>query len=82
MLARRGTYEKAEQLAREAVEIGETTEELSAKAETRADLAEVLAFAGRPDEAAPLLEEALALFEAKENVVRAEQTRARLAEVG
>ena len=62
-------------------QIGETTEDLNAKAETRADLGEVLALAGRPEDAADAIEEALARFEAKENLVRAKQMRERLAEL-
>jgi tetratricopeptide (TPR) repeat protein len=79
VLARRGGYEEAERLAREAVEIGETTEDLNSKAKVRADLAEVLALAGRADEAADLLEQALERFETKENLVEADRTRERLA---
>lgn len=81
VLARRGEHDEAERLACEAVEIGESTEDLSSKAEARADLGDVLALAGRPEEAADTIEEALAHFEAKENVVRAKQMRERLAEL-
>ena len=81
VLARRGEHEKAERLAREAVEIGETTEDLSSKAETRADLGEILAIASRREDAADAIEEALTRFEAKENLVRAKQMRERLAEL-
>jgi tetratricopeptide (TPR) repeat protein len=79
VLGRRGEHEEAERLARKAVEIGETTEDLSSKAETRADLGEVLALAGRPEEAAEALEQALARFEAKENLVMAGRMRERIA---
>ncbi len=79
ILARRGRHEEAEQLARQAVAIGDTTEDLDAQAEARADLGEILALAGRPQDAAPVVEEALARFEAKENLARAEQMRAWLA---
>jgi len=81
ILARRGEHEEAERLAGEAVEIGDTTEDLDSKAEARADLGDVLVLAGRPDQAAPVLEEALARFEAKENLVRSAQMRKRLAEL-
>jgi class 3 adenylate cyclase/tetratricopeptide (TPR) repeat protein len=80
VLARRGEHEEAERLAREAIEIGETTEDLNSKAEARADLGEVLSAAGRPQDAARAAEEALARFEAKENLVRAGQMRERLAQ--
>ncbi|HET7760248.1 MAG TPA: hypothetical protein VFK62_10030, partial [Gaiellaceae bacterium] len=81
VLARRGEHGEAERLALEAIEVGETTEDLNSKAEARADLAEVLALAGRVDEAAGVAEEARARFEAKESRVRAEQMRVRLAEL-
>jgi tetratricopeptide (TPR) repeat protein len=79
VLARRSEYDEAERLAREAVEIGESTEDLGSKAEARADLGEVLTLAGRPQEAAEALEEALVRFEAKENLVMAGRVRERLA---
>jgi class 3 adenylate cyclase/tetratricopeptide (TPR) repeat protein len=79
VLARRGEHAEAERLARRAIEIAETTEDLNSKAEARADLGEVLAIAGRPEDAADVVEEALARFEAKENVVRAKEMRDRLA---
>jgi len=82
VLARRGEHEQAARLAREAIEIGETTEELTSKAEARAVLGEILAIAGHTEEAARALEEALARFEAKENLVRAAQMRERLASLG
>jgi tetratricopeptide (TPR) repeat protein len=81
VLARRAEHEEAERLASEAVEIGETTEDLSSKAEARATLGDVLALAGRPEDATDAIDEALARFEAKENVVRAKQMRERLAEL-
>ena len=80
--ARRGELEEAERLVREAIEIGETTEDLNSKAEARADLGEALALADRHEEAAGAVEAALARFEAKENVVRSKQMRKRLDELG
>ena len=65
----------------EAIEIGETTEDLSSKAETRADLGEILAISGRRQDAIDASEEALGRFEAKETVVRAGHMRERLAEL-
>jgi tetratricopeptide (TPR) repeat protein len=59
VLAGRGEYDEAERLAREAVGVGETTEDLNSKAETWADLGEVLTLAGRPREAAEALEQAM-----------------------
>ena len=81
VLARRGAHAEAEQLAREAVEIGETTEDLNSRAETWADLGEVLALDDRPQEATEALEQALARFEAKGNLVMAGRVRERLAAV-
>ena len=81
VLARRGKHEEAEQLAHEAVEIGETTEDLNSQAEARADLGDVLALSLRPGDAVDAIQEALIRFEAKENVVRAKQMSERLAEL-
>jgi class 3 adenylate cyclase/tetratricopeptide (TPR) repeat protein len=78
VLARRGEHGEAERLAREAVAVGETTEDLNSRAEARADLGEVLTLAGRRQEAAEALEQALARFEAKENLVMAGRMRERL----
>ncbi|MEO5703489.1 MAG: adenylate/guanylate cyclase domain-containing protein, partial [Candidatus Limnocylindrales bacterium] len=47
VLARGGDFAKAEQLAREAVDIGEQTDMLDEQGDTHAALAEVLALAGR-----------------------------------
>jgi class 3 adenylate cyclase/tetratricopeptide (TPR) repeat protein len=76
--AHRGQHATAELLAREAVQIGEHTEALNARAETYADLGEVLALAGRRKKAAEAFEEALARYEAKENLVMAGRVRERL----
>lgn len=54
---------------------------LDAQGNTYADLAEVLALAGKPA-AAEALEQALDRFERKGNLVSAERTRARLAVMG
>jgi class 3 adenylate cyclase/tetratricopeptide (TPR) repeat protein len=77
--AHRGQHAAAERLAREAVQIGEQTEALNARAETYADLGEVLALGGRRKQAAEALGEALARYEAKENLVMAGRVRERLA---
>jgi tetratricopeptide (TPR) repeat protein len=79
VLAKRGEHEEAERLAREAVAVGETTEDLNSRAESWADLGEVLTLAGRPQEAAEALEQALVRFEAKENLVMAGRVLERLA---
>jgi class 3 adenylate cyclase/tetratricopeptide (TPR) repeat protein len=79
--ARRGKHSEAERLAREAIEISGDTEMPNSQASAFADLAEVLALAGRPEDAAEALEQALERYERKENLVMAERVRARLAEL-
>jgi class 3 adenylate cyclase/tetratricopeptide (TPR) repeat protein len=81
VLARRGDHDEAERLARRAVEISEETDMLIDHAQTFADLAEVLALAGRTEAAAEAYEQALARCERKEYLVLAERVRARLLEL-
>jgi tetratricopeptide (TPR) repeat protein len=81
VLAQRGEHAEAEELAREAVALGEQTDFLDAQGDAYADLAQVLAMTGRSGDAAAALEQALARYERKENVVVAERVRARLAEL-
>jgi class 3 adenylate cyclase/tetratricopeptide (TPR) repeat protein len=76
LLARRGSNEEALRLAWEAVELIGRTDAHVIKAETLADLAEVLRFAEREGEAEAALEEAVTLLDAKENVIAAEGIRA------
>ncbi len=77
--ARRGDHQEAERLAREAVAIAETTDDLSGQGDVYADLAEVLELGGRPDEAIAALEQALARYERKGNLVSGASARDRLA---
>jgi class 3 adenylate cyclase/tetratricopeptide (TPR) repeat protein len=81
VLARRGDREEAVRLAREAVAIAATTDDLSGQGDTNADLAEVLELAGKPDEAVTALEQALDRYERKGNVVSATRARCRLDEL-
>jgi tetratricopeptide (TPR) repeat protein len=81
VLAQRGEHAEAEELAREAVALGEQTDFLDAQGDAHADLAHVLAMTGRSGDAAAALEQALARYERKENLVMAERVRARLAEL-
>jgi tetratricopeptide (TPR) repeat protein len=81
VLGRRGEHAEAERLAREAVEISETTDLFDTQGDAYADLAEVLALAGRSQDAAEALEQALTRYERKENLVMAERARTRLAEL-
>ena len=75
ILARQGSLEQAEALAREAVEIGETTDLLNTRADTLVDLAEVLSLADRPAEAVAALDEAAVLYERKGNRPALERAR-------
>ena len=76
--ARRREHADGERLAREAVTLSDDTDMLDAQAGAYADLAEVLALAGRGEEAAAAFEEAVARYERKGNVVMAERVRSRL----
>jgi tetratricopeptide (TPR) repeat protein len=75
VLARRGDYAPAESLARNAVEIVESTDALENHADALVDLAEVLRLAGRPDEPASALWQALELYERKGVVPSIAKTR-------
>jgi class 3 adenylate cyclase/tetratricopeptide (TPR) repeat protein len=79
VLARRGQHAEAERLAREAVTLGETTDDLSGRGDALQDLAEVLELDGRRDEAAAALQEAFQLYERKGALVPAARARERLA---
>jgi tetratricopeptide (TPR) repeat protein len=79
--ARRGKFDVAEALAREAVAFAEESDFLHSHAEALMDLAEVLRLAGRSSDAARAVEEAMALHERKGNVVAFEKTRALLDEL-
>jgi class 3 adenylate cyclase/tetratricopeptide (TPR) repeat protein len=79
VLARRNGHHEAERLAREAIAIGEATDDINAQAVAYVALAEVLRLAGRVGEEAEALEQARARFERKENVVMAGRMRGRLA---
>jgi predicted ATPase/class 3 adenylate cyclase len=65
--ARRGDFEGAESLAREAVLLGEPTDLVITRADALSDLAEVLALAGRREEALAAVDEAARLYERKGN---------------
>jgi tetratricopeptide (TPR) repeat protein len=76
-----GRHGEAEQLAREAVEVGRSSDFLNLRGDTLVDLAEILKRADRPEEAAARLREAVNLYERKGNVVSAATARATLAEL-
>jgi class 3 adenylate cyclase/tetratricopeptide (TPR) repeat protein len=79
--ARRGDLERAEELAREAVVLMESTDALDMHASAFMDLAEVLRIAGRIDEAAAAAKRAIELFDAKRNLVAAQRARLALSEL-
>lgn len=81
VLAQRGEADKAEDLAREAVDIARTTDHLNIHAWTLLALADVLAVGGRAAQAIPIIVEACALYERKGNLVMAEKARTLLAEL-
>jgi class 3 adenylate cyclase/tetratricopeptide (TPR) repeat protein len=81
VLARRGEHAEAERIAREAVAIGEGTDQLNAQGDACADLAEVLLLGGKRDEAAAALEQALERYKRKGNLVSAQRAQTRLEEL-
>jgi predicted ATPase len=76
LLARKGDREEAERFARQATALAAMTDLLDDRAQTLADLAEVLRLGGRPEESTAALEEALRLYEQKGNVVATARLRA------
>src|SRR4029079_5008243 len=81
VVARRGQSAEAEELAREAVTIGDKTDMLKAQGDAYGDLAEVLSIARRPMDAAAALRQALERYERKGNIVSTQRVQARLAEL-
>jgi class 3 adenylate cyclase/tetratricopeptide (TPR) repeat protein len=79
VLARRGELEPAEKLAREAVTLADSTDDLDRRGTVHLALAEVLQLAGRESEASAEAQESLRLYEAKGNVVSVGRVRAMLA---
>jgi class 3 adenylate cyclase/tetratricopeptide (TPR) repeat protein len=74
LAARRGDYESAERLAREAVRLAEQTDAIGSQANALVNLADVLQSSGRTDETIVLVDRARDLFEEKGNVVAARAT--------
>ena len=73
-LARRGDHERAQELAREAVAIGEPSDYLFMRADSLLDLAEVLRAVGERDEAVMAARSASALYERKGELVSVART--------
>jgi predicted ATPase/class 3 adenylate cyclase len=82
ILARAGDPATAEALARQAVDLSMRTEATVMQAEAYAELATVLAHAGRPDDARTAIESALQRFDAKGHRVGASRWRAWAATIG
>ena len=76
LAARRGEFEAAEALARDAVLIMEDTDALSLRAKVQLDLAHVLRLADRDKDARAAAWAAVALYEAKENIAAAKHVHA------
>jgi tetratricopeptide (TPR) repeat protein len=81
VLARRGSIQEAERLARAAVELAEQTDSLKWHGDALMDLAEVLGLAGRSQEAAEAIHQALKLYDQKGNLVLAAKARSLLSEL-
>jgi tetratricopeptide (TPR) repeat protein len=79
-LARRGDFEEAERLVREAVAIASQTDFLENQAQATEDLGEVLQLAGRGKESAAAFHEAMRLCDEKGNTVAARRIRRLLAD--
>ena len=72
VLARRGSFDQAESLARQAVSLAAQTDFLNQRGDALLDLAHVLHEAGRPEAARAAAAEALDLYQQKGNSVTAE----------
>ena len=79
VLSRRGDHQRAELLAREAVELVDATDFLGQRASIRLGLAEVLELAGKAGEAVGACVQARELAERKGNVLLDQAIRAQLA---
>lgn len=81
VLARRGDYERAEQLAREALTVTGRTDSTGSQADAALALAEVLKLAGRDGDAAAAAARAAELYERKGIVPKMRRARALLESV-
>ncbi|HEX8099482.1 MAG TPA: adenylate/guanylate cyclase domain-containing protein [Actinomycetota bacterium] len=82
VLARRGDFDQAERLAREAVDLRQGIDFVQNTAQVWESLGEVFRMAGRTQDAVEALGQALKLHERKGNVVAANRVRALLSETG
>jgi class 3 adenylate cyclase/tetratricopeptide (TPR) repeat protein len=81
VLARRGSIQQAERLARAAVGLAEQTDALEERGDALMVLAEVRRVAGRTREAAEDIDQALKLYDQKGNLVLAAKARSVLSEL-
>jgi class 3 adenylate cyclase/ATP/maltotriose-dependent transcriptional regulator MalT len=81
VLARRGSLEEAEQLAREATRIADTTDMSCSRGSAYEDLGHVLYLAGKTAEADGAIEQAVEIFDAKGAVAMSERARRVAAEL-
>jgi tetratricopeptide (TPR) repeat protein len=79
---RRGEHEQAEQRARQALTLAESTDFYFARAATRTYFAEILVQMGRSEEAAEMAAQAFEILEAKGDIAAAAQFRSRLVSLG
>jgi tetratricopeptide (TPR) repeat protein len=82
ILAWRGQADEAVALAREAVEIADSTQGLVWQGDAYQDLAKVMRLLSRPDEEAAALREALHAYQTKGFTVEVDRLRRRLEELG
>jgi class 3 adenylate cyclase/tetratricopeptide (TPR) repeat protein len=81
LLAAKGDYEAAYDLAREAVRLSGDTDDLFMHGQVLMAQAEVLSLGGRDADAIPVLRQAVEVSERKGNVVTAQEARGRLADL-
>jgi DNA-binding SARP family transcriptional activator/tetratricopeptide (TPR) repeat protein len=78
VLARRGEFHAAEELAGEAIAFVEESDFLPVHADALMDFAEILSLTGRAGDAAKAVAEAISLYERKGNIVAADAAKAAL----
>jgi tetratricopeptide (TPR) repeat protein len=81
ILARRGRFDDADAMAREALEIVERTGESDHKGDAYLDFAEICRLAGKTADEQEALRQAFGWYEAKGNLVMADKARTLLAEL-
>jgi hypothetical protein len=78
VLARRGEFHAAEELAGEAIAFVEESDFLPVHADALMDFGEILRLTGRAGDAAKAVAEAISLYERKGNIVAADAAKAAL----